>query len=97
MQADKNTVVQRSPHILASDLENEVVMMDVNSGAYFSMPGPAGRIWHLLESKQTIEALTQALVSEYDISYAQCEAEVLPFLNSLIERELIILPNGENE
>ncbi|MGH1579288.1 PqqD family peptide modification chaperone [Planktotalea sp.] len=97
MKADLNTLVLRSQHILASDLDDEVVMMDVESGSYFSMPGPAGRIWNLLETEQTIKSLTETLISEYDVSAEQCEAEVLPFVNSLIERDLIILPNGENK
>jgi len=97
MKANLDTIVQRSQHILASELDEEVIMMDVESGAYFSMPGPAGRIWHLLETEQTIKSLTETLISEYDVSADQCEADVLPFVNSLIDRELIVLPNGENK
>lgn len=96
MIADTNTPIQRAPHVLSSDLDDEVVMMDVESGAYFSMPGPAARIWHLLETEQTVKTLIDVLILEYSVSKAQCEADVLPFVNALFERDLVVLPNGEN-
>ncbi len=97
MTIDTTTPIVRSPHILASELDDEVVMMDVENGSYFSMPGPSGRIWHLLETEQTVQSLSQALVKEYDVSAEACEAEVRPFIDTLLERELIVLPNGENK
>ena len=95
MTIKATTKLMRSPHILASALDDEVVMMDVESGFYFSLPGPSGRIWDLLETEQTVQSISQTLVSEYDVSEEACEAEVLPFVNSLFQRDLIILPNGE--
>lgn len=95
MTITPTTTIMRSPHILASELDDEVVMMDVESGSYFSMPGPSGRIWHLLETEQTVQSISQALVAEYDVSVEKCEADVLPFVNSLFDRDLIVLAKGE--
>ncbi|MEP5153095.1 PqqD family peptide modification chaperone [Planktotalea sp.] len=94
MTIETTTTLMRSPHILASELDDEVVMMDVQNGSYFSMPGPAGRIWHLLETEQTVKSISETLLAEYEVSTEQCESEVLPFLKSLLERDLIVLPNG---
>ena len=95
MKAELNTFVVRADHLLSSELDDEIVMMDVESGSYFSMPGPSGRIWQLLETGQTVKTVKDALLMEYDVTPDQCEAELLPFVNTLIDRGLVKIVNGE--
>ena len=47
-------------------------------------------LWQTLENGGDAEALTNALTAEYDVSVAQCRADILPFLAKLLERGLVL-------
>ena len=51
-------------------------MMDIEKGSYFSLNSVATRIWELLEHPLTVDGLCDRLMEEYDISPAQCRADV---------------------
>ncbi len=83
------TVIRRSDSILASNLENEVVMMDVESGSYYGLEEPASRIWDLLAEPKSVSDLVVALQSEYDITPEQCQHEVISFVEELKKRKVV--------
>lgn len=82
--------IQRSETILASDLKNEVVMMDIEEGSYYGMEAPGSRIWELLATPQSVAELCQILGAEYDIGTEQCQIEVLAFLEELLTRKIVV-------
>lgn len=75
--------------------DNEVVMINIPLGKYYSVRGSAGvRVLEILEQPATPEGITGALAAEYEISHEQAAAEVEAFLLQ-IENESLILESGE--
>lgn len=83
------TVLSRRAGLMTADMNGSAVMMDIMSGKYYNLGEVGGRIWELLEEPVSVAALVRKLTDEYDVSAAQCRADILPFLNILLERGLV--------
>lgn len=83
-------VVRRSD-IVAVNMNDELVMMDIQSGKYFDMKGPAADIWKMLESEMTIESVVDKLMSLYDVERDECMKDTVAFLEQLESRKLIVV------
>ena len=84
------TVLSRRMGLMTADMNGSAVMMDIMSGKYYNLGEVGGRIWELLEEPMTVNALVQKLTAEYDVSAAQCRADIEPFLNTLLDRGLLV-------
>ena len=84
------TVLSRRAGLMTTVRNGSVVMMDTMAGKYYNLGSVGGRIWELLEEPMTIAALVKKLTDEYDVSAAQCRADILPFLDTLLERGLLL-------
>ena len=80
----------RKRDTISGRLDDELVMMDLGLGQYFSLNPSATRIWDLLENAMTSRELCSVLVEEYDVGFEQCLAEVTEYLNEMSELGLII-------
>lgn len=70
--------------------ETELVLLDVAGSVYFTLQGPvAVRIWELLAAPQSLAALIQALVEEFDIDQGRCRQETIAYLQVLESRGLV--------
>lgn len=85
-----NTILSRRAGLMTADMNGSAVMMDIMTGKYYNLGEVGGRIWELLEEPATLAALVQKLTAEYDVSAEQCRADILPFLNTLLERGLLV-------
>lgn len=84
------TVLSRRAGLMTADRNGSAVMMDATTGKYYNLGSVGGRIWELLEEPTTIAALIKKLTDEYDVSAAQCRSDILPFLDTLLERGLLL-------
>ena len=84
------TVLSRREGLMAADMNGSAVMMDIMTGKYYNLGEVGGRIWEMLEEPISLAALVQKLTAEYDVSAERCRSDILPFLDTLIERGLLI-------
>ncbi|WP_127531067.1 lasso peptide biosynthesis PqqD family chaperone [Paenibacillus kobensis] len=84
------TVVQAAGN-LASNMNGETVMMRIESGKYYNLGEIGGRIWSLIETPITVEALVAELIQEYEVAAAECEPQVIAFLENLAKEQLILV------
>lgn len=74
---------------VAVDVQDEVMILGVDSGTYFSVDSVGRDIWQLVQTPCTFQSICERLISEYDVDPAECETEVRGFLGTLLERGLI--------
>ncbi|MBQ7229310.1 MAG: lasso peptide biosynthesis PqqD family chaperone [Oscillospiraceae bacterium] len=84
------TVLSRRAGLMTADMNGSAVMMDIMTGKYYNLGAVGGRIWELLEEPMTIASLVQKLTAEYDVSAETCRTDILPFLDTLLERGLLL-------
>ena len=87
---DRKTKYIRNTKTISGRLHDELVMMDVDQGKYFSLNPVATRIWDLLERSYTIDELCRLLVEEYDVSPEQCLTEVQEHLAEMVKLGLVL-------
>ncbi len=81
--------------MLFSHIDDEVVMMSMETGEYYGLNPIASRIWELLETPRTFGQLTNLLMQEFDIDEVTCQHDVSTFLKQLIEKKLVVTTNDD--
>ena len=86
-----NNIVSQSEGNIVSNMGVEKVMLSVQNGKYYNLGEIGGEIWDLIESPKSVNEVISSLVNEYDVTQADCEEQVLSFLEHLYNEKLIDL------
>lgn len=65
------------------------VLLDAESGLYFTLNGVAARTWELLAGGEPLSAILEQLEDEYDIGRQPLENDVAALLKHLVELGLL--------
>lgn len=84
MILSSDTTIQRNDSVIFSDIDDQVVMMDLDSGDYFELNTVGTRIWELLETPTNVNDLVKTLLSEFDIAEDVCRTETETFINKML-------------
>ncbi|MDP3620166.1 MAG: PqqD family protein [Ramlibacter sp.] len=76
--------------VMARQVGDEMVILDLASGNYFGL-GPVGaRAWQLISEGRTFADACEVLVDEYDVTRDVLEGDLLRLKEQLISRGLIV-------
>jgi PqqD family protein of HPr-rel-A system len=70
-------------------IDDEIVVMRLDSGDFFSLAGTAAAIWHLIDGTRDRAALLAALAARYGADEAEMAADLDEFLVQLKEQGLV--------
>ncbi len=70
-------------------LGEEAAILHMASGIYYGLDPVGARIWNLLQQPRSVEEIRAALLEEYDVEPARCEADLLELLDKLRAENLI--------
>jgi hypothetical protein len=79
----------RSSKAITGKLHDEIVMMDIEKGKYFSLNRVATSIWEHLEIPRSLDELCGLLIEEHEVGTEQCLAETGELLKELVEMGLL--------
>jgi len=97
-QGDKNgtantdagtTKYLRNSKTISGRLDDELVMMDIEQGKYFSLNPVATRIWELLDNPMTLLDICMVLTYEYEVKEERCRQETREYLEEMVRMNLI--------
>ncbi|HOW26117.1 MAG TPA: PqqD family protein [Bacteroidales bacterium] len=80
----------RNNKTISGRLHDELVMMDLDQGKYFSLNPVATAIWDMLEKQLTPGEICRKLMEQYEVDYAQCMADVSAHLEEMVKLRLVI-------
>lgn len=83
------TVFRKSADLLESDVDDEIVALDVEKGQCYGLNAVGSRVWKLLDTPMSIQAICRSLQDEYDVAPDICEAEVSRLLGDLQSEGLV--------
>jgi hypothetical protein len=83
-----------TPKVIYETYDDEVVLINMDSGNYYSLNRTAGRTWASIERRATAQEIAQDLRRDYACDGAQVEEEVLRFVREL-HQEGLIVPDEE--
>lgn len=86
---DSNSIVERTPGLLAANVGTEMVMLSIASNAYYDVDSIGAEIWRRLEAPRRVRDLVASLVGDYDVALDVCEGDVIEFLEEALSEGLI--------
>jgi len=87
LAADK--MIRRSTDVIASEMDDELVMMSMENNAYYGLNSVGRRVWELLETEQTLLSLCGQLMEKYDVDEAACQRDVSALVMKLEKAGLV--------
>lgn len=88
-QLDTTQLFQRTPDMVAANLDGELVMMNAEMGRYYGISGVGARAFELLETPISINRIVNIICDEYDIDAVTCRQDMQSFVQDLIENRLV--------
>lgn len=89
-----DSVVVAAQGQISNKIQNETVVLDLQRGEYHGLEGVGPRIWEIIQTPQKISAVRDVILSEYDVSAAECEKDLLGVLTDMQSRGLIEVSAG---
>lgn len=87
---DADSIVSVSSEQISAEVSGAAVLLHVANGMYYSLNEVGTYVWNLIEKQsRAVPELVDAVMSEYAVDRARCEADVIKLLEELEERGLI--------
>ena len=84
-----NALAKRTERFAETEVDDEVVVMRLDNGDFFSLARTAAATWRLIDGTRNRAALVTALTTEFDGDEAEIAADVDEFLVKLREMGLL--------
>lgn len=81
--------VRSASNPLTAEVNGELVIMDTDSGAYYSLDAIGTDIWNRLAAPIDVETLCRSLEQGYDAQADIIRRDVLDLLDSMVEKGLV--------
>ena len=80
--------------ILISNLQDESVILNLNSERYFGLDDVGTRMLTALSTSNSIEAAYEVLAAEYDVDRQMLRDDLIVLVENLLQQGLIKLEHG---
>ena len=84
-----NSRVIQSEGNVVSDMDGEMVMLNIEKGKYYNLGELGGIIWGYLSTDVKIDTIVSSLLNIYEVDKTVCESQVLAFIKSLEKEGLV--------
>ncbi len=79
---------QVNESVVSADLDNEMVLLNVETGLYFGLDELGSTIWSMLAAGEPTDAILDRLMDTYDVEPIRLRRDVEDFLSLLEARGL---------
>ncbi len=77
------------PQVMAREVGDETVILDLASGTYFGLDPVGARIWQLMSEGKTLSEICDTMLDEYEVSREELERDTVRLTEELVEQGLI--------
>ncbi len=78
----------QSPDVIATDLGDELILLDPRNGEMFSLNPCGRRVWFALPARSAVQ-VANALCSEFDVTVHRARLDAETFLDALTRAGLV--------
>ena len=89
MAFDPSAQFVRSPDVIASEVDGELVLISIEDGRYYGLDPVGSEIWRQLEAPRSLGALIEALQAHFEGDAATVERETIAFVDQLAAQSLV--------
>lgn len=80
-------------HVMARQVGEDTVILDLLTGHYFGLDPVGARIWTLLAQRLPLDQVCQTLLTEFDVPRETLERDMKDLVQTLLDRQLVRLDN----
>ena len=80
--------------ILISNLQDESVILNLNSESYFGLDNVGTRMLSVLSNSDSIEAAYESLAQEYDVDRQVLRDDLIVLVENLLQQGLVTIEHG---
>jgi hypothetical protein len=85
-------ILEIPPHVMARQVGDEVVILDLNGGTYFGLDAVGARVWDVIGSGgKSIADACSLLICEYEVPCETLERDVMVLAHDLKDRGLVVV------
>jgi hypothetical protein len=88
---NKDTKFKISSEVVISEINNESVLLNLNTGIYFQVNEMGSFIISELKNYQNIAMLQEKITLGFDVSAEACKDDLENFLETLLEKNLLLI------
>jgi len=81
---------RRSEGILAKEVSDSWVLLNLESGEYYALNEVGGRVWDLCDGTRSVAEVVAIISQEYDAPGEVIETDVLELLQELAHEKLVV-------
>lgn len=85
------TVIRCSPDVFYSEVAQEAVLLNVQTGSYHSLDEIGSKIWRALATPHSVDEICARMAEEYPANPEEVRADTLEFVGQLVERNLLVI------
>ena len=86
---DNETIYSKGDNFVETEVDEEIILMNLEDGHFFSLVSTSRRIWKLLDNIQTLQNLCDTLCAEFDVPLNQCQVDTAKLLEQLIDQKFL--------
>lgn len=75
--------------VMARQVGDDIVILDLASGTYFGLDSVGARIWQLIGEGKMLADVCEVLLAEYEVTREELERDLARLLDELHSRDLI--------
>ena len=84
-----SSIVVAAKNQVSADLAGEAVILNLESGVYYSLDDVGAYIWSLIQEPRTVNEIRDAILEEYEVEPDRCERDIVALLEQLADAGLI--------
>ena len=96
MKVSLSDKVEISSEVLCQEVGGEMVLLDLNSEAYFGLDATGTRIWQLISETGDLQSAFDNMLAEYDVEEDQLHREFTDLLAQLAGAGLVSINPSDN-
>ncbi len=89
---EMNTRLAKSPSVADESTEDDHLVLDLNSGEYFTVGEVGGFIWRQIDGHRSLEEIAGEIVRNFEVAESQASEDLLDFVLKLLDLGLLVAP-----
>ena len=85
-----DTILSIPPQVMSRLVDDDTVLLDLESGMYFGLEGVGKRIWDSVAEGCSIGEIAAIITADFEVDEARAQADVVAFTSDLVERGLLV-------
>ena len=80
--------------MVCAELNDEAVLLNIDTGIYFGLEGVGARTWKLLQMEKNEDEILSTLLADYDVNPDQLRRDLASFFKQLEKHGLVVARTG---